>query len=479
MKFYHYRSISSALLEMENGTFHFAAKEELNDPLEGFVCVYWQGDKAAWEGLFRHYIYSVARALDLYLLKAEDRKLYHDTLVVDVQYYKNNFWRKLFLKLGDDFLADLDVQRLAEFYGNHYLKASEKEILCILRYIHNSALIKCIKAFKENSLISEAEAENQIKIMNFSSPVEETVNGMEKLLSDETKRIVGIEALEKIFEDVQELAYIEQGIENEAFLHGKHFGEQIYSKENEFALEAQQHRKWLIVMVDFPKVFVEQLKDMIYPQSYVVCFSGKNDDSAMWGNYADCHRGVCLIYDTGDEARIEVGGKHIPLDVRAVSYGGEIIECNFFQILGRLTMAQIREWLLGIEGISSCYDAFSDVEEWRKRYWEIYDAKTYRKTKAWEHENEFRAAVSNEFGEFDTPQKQNMSFDWKILKGVIFGIRTSEYDKKQIMDKLIKHKDELSDFTFYQAEYAADEQKIRIRKKDVWRLMVHKKTVAE
>ena len=37
MKLYHYRSISSALLEIENGTFHFASKEELNDPLGGIV----------------------------------------------------------------------------------------------------------------------------------------------------------------------------------------------------------------------------------------------------------------------------------------------------------------------------------------------------------------------------------------------------------------------------------------------------------
>ena len=78
--------------------------------------------------------------------------------------------------------------------------------------------------------------------------------------------------------------------------------------------------------------------------------------------------------------------------------------------------------------------------------------------------------MSNTFGEFDVPQKQNMSFDWNLLKGVIFGIRTSEYDKKQILDKLIKHKDELSDFTFYPAE----EQKIKIRKKKFWRLINYK-----
>ncbi len=39
--------------------------------------------------------------------------------------------------------------------------------------------------------------------------------------------------------------------------------------------------------------------------------------------------------------------------------------------------------------------------------------------------------------------------------------------KKQILDKLIKHKDELSDFTFIKPEYSAEEQKIKIRKKKI------------
>ena len=409
MKLYHYRSISSALLEIENGTFHFASKEELNDPLEGFVRVFWQGDKMAWEGLFRHYIYSVARALKLYILKADDETLYHGTLVADVHCYKNNFFEKILLKLGEEFITDTDVQ---------------------------------------------------------------LVDAIKKVFSNEKMRVQTIESMEEIFEEMKEFSYIIKGAENDIFLHGKGSEEQIYNNDGNSVV--QQHRKWLIVMADFPKVFVAQLRDMIYPKSYVVCFSKKNDNSAMWGNYADCHKGVCLIYDTSDEAKLKVGGRHIPLDVRAISYGGESIECNFFQTLGRLTMVQIREWLLGVDGVSSCYEAFSDVEEWRKRYWKIYDAKTYRKTKNWEHEKEFRVAVSNTFGEFDVPQKQNMSFDWNLLKGVIFGIRTSEYDKKQILDKLIKHKDELSDFTFYQAEYSAEEQKIKIRKKKFWRLINYK-----
>lgn len=140
-------------------------------------------------------------------------------------------------------------------------------------------------------------------------------------------RVQTIESMEEIFEEMKEFSYIMKGAENDIFLHGKGSEEQIYNNDGNSVV--QQHRKWLIVMADFPKVFVAQLRDMIYPKSYVVCFSKKNDNSAMWGNYADCHKGVCLIYDTGDEAKLKVGGRHIPLDVRAISYGGESIECNF------------------------------------------------------------------------------------------------------------------------------------------------------
>lgn len=37
MTLYHYRSIENALLEIENCTFHFAAPDELNDPIEGYA----------------------------------------------------------------------------------------------------------------------------------------------------------------------------------------------------------------------------------------------------------------------------------------------------------------------------------------------------------------------------------------------------------------------------------------------------------
>ena len=162
MKLYHYRSISSALLEIENGTFHFASKEELNDPLEGFVRVFWDCSDI---------IYSVARALELYILKADDETLYHGTLVADVHCYKNNFFEKILLKLGEEFITDTDVQNLAGVYGDNCLKVSEKELQYILFYIHNNALIRCLEEFKKNKFVPAEEAEKQICLMPPSLPI--------------------------------------------------------------------------------------------------------------------------------------------------------------------------------------------------------------------------------------------------------------------------------------------------------------------
>lgn len=74
------------------------------------------------------------------------------------------------------------------------------------------------------------------------------------------------------------------------------YGLKVQNEELRFILRVIHNKALMLcIAVDFPKVYVNQLMDLVYPESYIVCFSGKNDDSAMWGNYADNHRGVCFI----------------------------------------------------------------------------------------------------------------------------------------------------------------------------------------
>ena len=47
---------------------------------------------------------------------------------------------------------------------------------------------------------------------------------------------------------------------------------------------------------EFEKVFYRTLIDGQKRRS-IACFTESNDNSAMWGHYADSHRGFCIEYD--------------------------------------------------------------------------------------------------------------------------------------------------------------------------------------
>lgn len=470
MRLYHYRPIESALLELGQGTLHFATKEELNDPIEGYVSVFWQGDKAAWEGLFRNYICSVNQALHLFLLQGNEDMLHHRTLVVDLHQYDSVPFGGILKDLGDTFLADKEIQKLAGFYGYHKLKVQEQELQFILSSIHSKAMALCMQKCVECKIIPSEKANKFPRIFGDSAEISFPFGPMEKELPDEKQRSAIAEVAGNASEDLMERRYIELGIDDKNFLYGKRpNAEQVCSEETALS-KGRQRRNLASIVVDFPKVYIAQLKDMIYPESYVVCFSGKNDNSSMWGNYADGHQGVCLIYETDEADAMHFKKYNATLYVKPVSYGGDLLERNFFESFGRLNMAQIATWLTGTEGLSGCYDVFSDVQAWRAKYWETSDAKTYRKLKTWEHENEYRLALTDMLDQFSEPEKRNIPYDYKALKGVIFGISTSEYDKKRIVEALLDHIDELTDFIFYQAEYDSELQKIKIRKKSFWEL---------
>lgn len=460
MKLYHYRSIESALWEIKKGTLRFATRDELNDPIEGYVRVFWQGDKAAWEGLLRNYVCSVSMAIDLYLLGDDTNTLHSKTLIVDLHHFDDVPLGRTWEKLGDAFIGSKQVCKLATFYGKHKLKVEEEELRLLLRFIHNEALVLCIEKCLENGTMPEKEANSLLSRFRSAKLPQFPFDLMKDELPDEKHRILITKISERIFEDMTSYHYVRQGINEKVLLHGH--------CSAEGPIEPRQRRNWMSVVVDFPKVYTAQLKEMIYPESYVVCFSGKNDNSAMWGNYADCHRGVCLIYEPDDDQMVL--NHNIWLDVKPVTYGGNLIERNFFETLGRLNMKQIKTWLTGVDGISTSYDAFKDETEWRERYWSAYEAKNFRKLSEWIHENEYRLALPNTLYNYSKPESRYLKYDPKVLKGVIFGINTSEDDKKRIMIELLTHADEYGDFSFYQAEYDDVAQSLSVREKAFWTL---------
>lgn len=470
MNLYHYRPIESALKEIRESTFHFASKQELNDPVEGFVSVYWQADKAAWEGLFRNYVCSLNRFITLYLIDgADEDMLQYKLLIPDLHYYDSIPMGEILRDLGNSFLQNKEIREIAAFYGNHSLKVRAEELRLILYFFHTKALVLCLRKAVDCKTMSKDDLEGILKTLPHIKEKRYPLNLMDPKTLDVRSREVLVKVAEDTLEDMREYQYIGFGLDDDALLYGK---KKEKSVANEATARSCQRRNWLSVVIDFPRLYVEELQNMIYPESFVVCFSGKNNDSSMWGNYADNHRGVCLIYETDEQNNLSVceNGHFQKMQAKKVTYGGKAIERNFFESFGRLNCSQIETWLTGVDSKSEMLDVFKNEEKWRNTYWEAYEAKNYRKLIAWQQEDEYRLTVSNAFYSYEDQKSRNLKYDRSTLKGIIFGINTSEYDKKCIMESLAEHAEEYSDFTFYQAEYANDEQTLTVRKKKFWHL---------
>ena len=91
--------------------------------------------------------------------------------------------------------------------------------------------------------------------------------------------------------------------------------------------------------------------------------------------------------------------------------------------------------------------------------------KNYRKLDSWAGEEEYRLVIDDMFYEYSEPDKRILAHDSEALKGVIFGIETSEHDKLRIMKSIMKREKVNKDFSFWQAEYDDKNQTIRIREK--------------
>ena len=133
MKLYHYRSIDSAIKEIENQTFHFSSREEVNDPLEGYVRVFWQGDKAAWEGLFRNYVCSVFNEIEYYLVAGDLENQKHSFLL-DIHAFDDVPLGEILRTLGDKFLEDPIIQEVVNYCGRQGRRLYSEELTIILPF---------------------------------------------------------------------------------------------------------------------------------------------------------------------------------------------------------------------------------------------------------------------------------------------------------------------------------------------------------
>lgn len=360
-------------------------------------------------------------------------------------------------KVRREFMSKPYIDKLVEYLGSQKIKVSSKNLSFILRLIHEIAFSICMRSMKENQLIPQEQEEFYIPIEKILDVFSTDISNK---LSDVDKKAI-FEVAAGMMEDMIESRFLAEE----------------WGEENEMT----QRQIWLKVRLGFPLIYAGQLEEIIYPKGYVVCFSSAVYNSAIWGNYADHHRGVCLIYRTTsveDKETMRVR-KQVSLsdagtsfsfvndEVKPVQYGAALICRNGFESLGRLNYAQVESWLTAVDGRKSRLLPKYLDKGWVNTYWTDYEEKYCHKMSEWSYEKEYRLLLM-EFIHIYTEEERLIKYESDTLTGVVFGIKTSESDKRNIIRAVKDTGRSIKDFEFYQAVYDDENQKITIRRKNIF-----------
>ena len=467
---YRFRSIKylfGEYKELENQTIYFASPEELNDPLEGFRNICWQGDQIVWRNFFNQYIHCLLRS-------TIHQKLCGDSITRDEfeQFIPVEERRDKFLKetsqspfTNFNYLLSYIHNRIFEKYeldnfiielGNISRKVRTDEVLLYLQVMHSVIWPEIYDSLVEHGF--EQESQNQLDKMEHKPPFDSLV----KLIQANDY----VEFSEKMFESANQFL-------TDLFLRSK------LTVRSKFQKTTEEYQRFSIVeplQIDYPNSFLKQLVDrLVYPRWYAACFTRECDNSSIWGHYADGHKGVCLIFEANESAEGTVPTitlkilsessnkeevwRDVPMQIHDINYAAKAGEIDFFRSIGWLPRPTLEEnWYRDEEGRpSECGSHLrnNNVNAWKTDYWKVFLRDITVKTRDWKYEKESRMILTDCPFDLSDKKLRALTYDFNSLKGIIFGINTSDTDKLNTIEiiRIKCQENSRRDFEFFQSYY--------------------------
>lgn len=443
--------------ELERQEIFFAAPSALNDPMEGYLDIFWRGDRILWTNLFRNYLLCLYHCFILVRLGAE--RLSADDIPVFIS--KTN-GHPPFINAAAPFiqsvLHETSVAALVELLGTSAREIRRDELLFYLRIIHTRALAM---------LSNITAAEDKKPGASFSSELNSAIEKLSKTGLPEFSSSVGIEP-ERLFSVFRS---VDRQMELLTLL---------------TTPPLMQSAAKSFLLLQLPYEYLTKLERLIFPKWYTACFLEEISNPSLWGHYGSSHTGVCLQFKTAQVAEGKCGLRLDPVSswssskdgksskrrhsrvipFEKVSYDAKFPSIDFFRSLGRLPWPVILEWFSdGSNNYSACWkEAYSDEESWRRAYWRMFSKGTTVKMKEWSHELEHRLILSSSVGDLDEVEDRILHYGFADLAGIVFGIKTPLEAKLKIL-KIIERKcdeNRLYDVKFFQAEYAHHSGSIEI-----------------
>jgi len=459
--FYRFRKTQNIFdfKELENQEIYFASNKELNDPMEGFKNLVFNGDKIVWRNLFKHYLLCLEFMYQTYLIcggsyskfKIDLIPIFRNSDDIEMPKYKELF-KKIYLETFEIYGQTIDK------IATRTTPILKEELYMYLNLFHMIALEIIQRNYESEGLIPKRDKTIDIHKLDIQKSMK-YIDLIEAIIKEHNH-----EKVDRIFK-ISTLQY-----------------EDLY-----FSLLTNPIRKsnWLFI-VNFPQNYLRAIEKLTYPKNYVACFTGKDaiNNSSVWGHYGDSHKGICLIFESNEKECLPFSNAKIGYDRNGVilgetslsfekiTYGESYLEIDFFRSIGRLPIPKLNAtWYKDddkkLSDIHS--EVFTDEEKWRNSYWNKYTQNNLIKTKDWAYEDEYRLILNGGIdGEIDQKYRV-LKYDFQNLHGLIFGINTTDEDKIKIFEIVQKKCAEYKrkDFEFYQAYYCNTNKNIQFKKLNI------------
>jgi hypothetical protein len=458
--FFRFRS-TEALLdkyhELENQEIYFCPPDDLNDPTEGFKDLFWRGDEIVWRSLLKHYLLCLMRSFLIAMCPGPDSGPVPTKAVVlgSRATLPTDELRVVHKNICDRFFAIAGMSDMITSLANFPYPLRRDGLAFCLRTAHVIGL----------NCVTEELAKARPALGSIGPPIQPV---------DAVNLIASVTTALKV------LTKNEEGLDPAAFQTAFFVGDLLHRQVeliNYSHADSEEARKWLSLIQGFPVTYIAQLDRLVYSDWWVACFVAYPTHAAMWGHYGDSHRGVCLkfkSFDTHDgQPAIKLqgitGGYGGPdgfgfnhgdrqLHFKEMQYVPKFVEVDFFRSIGVLPIPTLRdEWYSAEDGTlsSSADEIFTNEEQWRHHYWEVFSSISSTKFQDWQYEKEHRLLLTTAVGYFQKKDDRKLKYHFADLEGVIFGMNTSLEDKLKIINIIeAKCKAEgRKDFEFSQAVY--------------------------
>ncbi|MFM0718244.1 DUF2971 domain-containing protein [Paraburkholderia strydomiana] len=458
--FYRFRSIENLLgkrQELEKQQIYFASQEQLNDPLEGHINLFWQGDAIVWRNLFKNYLYCVLFTFNLWsAFSKSDKTIGWEHIPARDPLVAGKFPEHH--ELEAIFFNDPNVSTLVERISSSGRRIGRNELTAHLRAVHYFVVAAIHEMYRKTHTSSRDEASTQA--LNLDGEINRIKSAIEIFDFAERTLLDDAEALEKHYINIV------SGYEEVDLLN-------YYTKAINIS-----DRNRIFIFNDFCQAYVRRLATLMYPPWYAACFMEDCSAASMWAYYGESHAGVCLKF----KAEADVNGLYVNLNTitsyhnngssrsyrphyfKPVSYQPIHATLNFFETLGAVPHPILNsQWYTNGKGEISplLLRTEAERETWRKVYWDRFDTINKTKTETWKSEREHRLVYYSMIADLGF-EDRTLKYDFSALEGIVFGVRTPTAKKIKIA-KVIEQKcreNSRRDFKFYQASFSNNQNEM-------------------